>query len=258
MEIIFRNIPLVRSGYSGRRGELSVNTILLIPTHSYSRVVTVYYKNIIVGRVEKLTIVDMRNGIAELRGDIIFDCSYATVAKLAFKELYPVVSISTTLNNKAIPDPCLAGVLLSHRDAREFEDQQPLDLSELRELMKGMEKSEAPGSFLFTRRYDDVNCGFLGTLMLDRCNKILFNESDTLETEKGYLIVNTKNTVSAVKISEIEVIESIKNKDKTETVFMRTASGTCAEMRNSNISIRDLIEILERYKESQLVALKAS
>lgn len=258
MEIIFRNIPLARSGYSGRRGELSVNTILLIPAHSYSRVVTVYYKNIIVGRVEKLTLVDMQNGIAELRGDIIFDCSYDTVAKLAFKELYPVVSISATPNNKAAADPYLAGVLLSHRDAREFEDQQPLNLSELRELMKGMEKSEAPGSFLFTRRYDDVNCGFLGTLMLDRCNKILFNKSDTLEAVRGYLIINTKDTISAVKISEIEVIESIKNKDETENVFIRVASGTCAEMRNSNIGARDLIEILEQYKESQLLALKAS
>lgn len=258
MEIIFRNIPLVRSGYSGRRGELSVNTILLIPAHSYSRVVTVYYKNIIVGRVEKLTIVDMQNGIAELRGDIIFDCSYATVAKLAFKELYPVVSISATPNNKAAADPYLAGVLLSHRGAREFEDQQPLDLSELRELVKSIEKSEKPGAFLFRKRYDDVNSGFLGTLMLDRCNKIHFNESDTLEIEKGYLIVNTKDTVTAVKFSEIEAIESIKNKDETESVFMRTASGTCAEMRNSNIGARDLIKILEQYKESQLVALKAS
>ncbi|EHN6228432.1 hypothetical protein KJE99_004586, partial [Salmonella enterica] len=142
MEIIFRNIPLVRSGHSGRRGELSVNTILLIPEHSYSRVVTVYYKNTIVGRVEKLTFVDMRNGIAELRGDIIFDCSYATVAKLAFKELYPVVSISATPNNKAAADPYLAGVLLSHRDAREFEDQQPLNLSELRDLVKAIAKNK--------------------------------------------------------------------------------------------------------------------
>ncbi|ECC5191044.1 hypothetical protein B5864_10755 [Salmonella enterica] len=258
MEIIFRNIPLVRSGYSGKRGELSVGTLCMIPAHSYSRVVTVYYKNIIVGRIQNLTFTDMQNGVAELRGDVVFDCSYDTVAKLVFKELYPVVSICATPNNKAANDPYLAGVLLSHRDAREFEDQQPLDLSELRELMKGMEKSEKPGAFLFRKRYDDVNSGFLGTLMLDRCGKIHFNKSDTLKIEKGYLIVNTKDTISAVKISEIEVIESIKNKDETENVFIRVASGTCAEMRNSNTGARDLIEILEQYKESQLVALKAS
>ncbi|EJI4221506.1 hypothetical protein NDG30_001455 [Salmonella enterica] len=258
MEIIFRNIPLVRSGYSGKRGELSVGTLCMIPTHSYSRVAPVYYKNIIVGRVQNLTFTDMQNGVAELRGDVVFDCSYDTVAKLVFKELYPVVSICATPNNKAANDPYLAGVLLSHRDAREFEDQQPLDLSELRELMKGMEKSEKPGAFLFRKRYDDVNSGFLGTLMLGRCGKIHFNKSDTLEAVRGYLIINTKDTISAVKISEIEVIESIKNKDETENVFIRVASGTCAEMRNSNIGARDLIEILEQYKESQLVALKAS
>ncbi|EKD5379885.1 hypothetical protein OR392_000959 [Salmonella enterica subsp. enterica serovar Anatum] len=86
--------------------------------------------------------------------------------------------------------------------------------------------------------------------------KILFNENGTLETEKGYLTVNTKKTIVAVKISEVEVIESIKNEDKTEDVFIRTASGNFVEMRKSNIGARDLIEILGQYKEGQLVALK--
>ncbi|EIE5007002.1 hypothetical protein K8N77_001113 [Salmonella enterica] len=258
MEIIFRNIPLARSGHSEKRGHLSLPMFCMIPAHSSSKNARVNYGRKLLGRVENLTFIDLHNGAAELRGDIVLDCSFTTVAELAFGEFYPVITVSNASTSKNAADYYLLGVSLACKDDREFEDQQPLDLSELRELMKGMEKSEAPGSFLFTKRYDDVNCGFLGTLTLDRCNKILFNESDTLEIEKGYLIVNKKDTVSAVKISEIEVIESIKNKDKTETVFMRTASGTCEEMRNSNISTRDLVEILERYKESQLVALKAS
>ncbi|EOZ4486321.1 hypothetical protein ACQLT9_003097 [Salmonella enterica subsp. diarizonae] len=258
MEIIFRNIPLARSGHSEKRGNLSVNQLFMIAENPASESVNLYYKKTLIGMVINLTFIDLYNGAAKLHGDIVLGCNYNTIARMAFDEVYPVILISCEPKGKGTADYRLKNVSLDCKEEREFEDQQPLDLSELRELMKGMEKSEAPGSFLFTRRYDDVNCGFLGTLMLDRCNKILFNESDTLETEKGYLIVNTKNTVSAVKISEIEVIESIKNKNKTETVFMRTASGTCAEMRCSNISTRDLIEILEQYKESQLVALKAS
>ncbi|EBG8827166.1 hypothetical protein FJQ28_15905 [Salmonella enterica] len=110
----------------------------------------------------------------------------------------------------------------------------------------------------FSKKYNNANSGYVSTVTPKSDKKIHFNENDTLEIEKGYLIFNTKDTVTAVKISEIEAIESIKNKDKTEKVFMRTASGTYAEMRNSNISVRDLIEILEQYKESQLLALKAS
>ncbi|ELC4821018.1 hypothetical protein RJJ07_003319 [Salmonella enterica] len=255
MEIIFGNIPLARSGYSDKRGELKDITLFMIHANPRSEGVNLYYKKTVIGMVINLTFIDLHSGATELCGDIVLDCDYNTIARMAFDKVYPVISISC---DKDTANYYLKSVSLDCKEEREFEDQQPLDLSELRELMKGMEKSEKPGAFLFRKRYDDVNSGFLGTLMLDRCNKILFNESDTLEAVRGYLIINTKDTISAVKISEIEVIESIKNKDETENVFIRVASGTCAEMRNSNIGARDLIEILEQYKESQLVALKAS
>ncbi|EGY4991735.1 hypothetical protein JHT54_002996 [Salmonella enterica] len=255
-EFTIKNAMILREGRSERRGEIDYNQIFCMACNSLNKAIPLTYQGNIIGRIEN-TYIDDKERIepAELYGDMVFTDLDEMITLINEELFYPV---AVTVAPTGIHSTVLDSVFFTDIEDCDFEDQQPLDLSELRELMKGMEKSEAPGSFLFTRRYDDVNCGFLGTLMLDRCNKILFNESDTLETEKGYLIVNTKNTVSAVKISEIEVIESIKNKDKTETVFMRTASGTCAEMRNSNISIRDLIEILERYKESQLVALKAS
>ncbi|EEC2773427.1 hypothetical protein CDA89_06520 [Salmonella enterica] len=258
MEIIFGDIPLARSGHSDKRGELSVSQLFMIAENPVSEGVNLYYKKTLIGMVINLTFIDLYNGAAVLHGDIVLGCNYNTIAKMAFDEVYPVISISCEPNGKGAADYRLKGVSLDCKEEREFEDQQPLDLSELRELVKSIEKSEKPGAFLFRKRYDDVNSGFLGTLMLGRCGKIHFNKSDTLEAVRGYLIINTKDTISAVKISEIEVIESIKNKDETENVFIRVASGTCAEMRNSNIGARDLIEILEQYKESQLVALKAS
>ncbi|EAQ6041379.1 hypothetical protein E2X29_16035 [Salmonella enterica] len=253
-ELPLKNVMIIREGCSERRGEISAHTIACLAVNCLDKTVPLTHEGQLIGRIERIYIKDYPSH-AELRGDIVFTDFKGLVALINEERFYPV---SVTNKSTGIYSTYLVSAFFTTRDDCDFEGQQPLDLSDLRELVKGMEKSEAPGASLFRKRYDDVNSGFLGTLMLDRCGKIHFNENDTLEIEKGYLIFNTKDTVTAVKISEIEVIESIKNKDETENVFIRVASGTCAEMRNSNIGARDLIEILERYKESQLVALKAS
>ncbi|ECH9429800.1 hypothetical protein ZX67_20875 [Salmonella enterica subsp. enterica] len=148
MEKIFRNIPLARSGHSDKRGDLSVGTLCMIPAHSYSKIAHVHYKNIVIGVVQNLTFADLRNGVAELRGDIVLNCSYSAIAEMAFDEVYPSILVSATLSatpsNKAVADPFLDSLSLVCREEREFEDQQPLDLSDLRELINSATKSEAP------------------------------------------------------------------------------------------------------------------
>lgn len=253
-ELTLKNVMIIREGCSERRGEISAHTIACLAVNCLDKTVPLTHEGQLIGRIERIYIKDYPSH-AELRGDIVFTDFKGLVALINEERFYPV---SVTNKSTGIYSTYLVSAFFTTRDDCDFEGQQPLDLSDLRELVKGMEKSEKPSAFLFRKRYDDVNSGFLGTLMLGRCGKIHFNKSDTLEAVRGYLIINTKDTISAVKISEIEVIESIKNKDETENVFIRVASGTCAEMRNSNIGARDLIEILERYKESQLVALKAS
>ncbi|EGF0126818.1 hypothetical protein IBP74_002482 [Salmonella enterica] len=255
-ELTLKNVMIIREGCSERRGEISAHNIACIVINSSNKTVLLTHEGNVIGRIEKIRVgAKDCSSPAELRGDIVFTDFKKLAALIDEERFYPV---AVTDKSTGIYSTYLVNVFFTTRDDCDFEDQQPLDLSGLRELMRGMEKSEKPGAFLFRKRYDDVNSGFLGTLMLGRCGKIHFNKSDTLEAVRGYLIINTKDTISAVKISEIEVIESIKNKDETENVFIRVASGTCAEMRNSNIGARDLIEILEQYKESQLVALKAS
>lgn len=105
MEMIFRNIPLARSGHSDKRGDLNVGTLCMIPARSYSKLATVHYKNIPIGVVKNLTFVDLHNGVAELRGDIVLNCSYSTIAEMAFDEVYPSISVSTFPNTKAVPIP---------------------------------------------------------------------------------------------------------------------------------------------------------
>lgn len=254
-ELTLKNVMILREGRSERRGEISFTQTACIACNSTNKTIPLTHEGNVIGRVENIYIDDKeRMDYAELYGDIVFTDFEELVTLIDEELLYPA---SVTAQSAGAHSAFLDSVFFTTRDDCDFEDQEPIDLSDLRELVKGMEKSEAPGASLFRKRYDDVNSGFLGTLMLDRCGKIHFNKSDTLKIEKGYLIINAKNTISAVKISEIEVIESIKNEDKTESVCIRTSFSTCAEMRNSNISTRDLIEILEQYKESQLASLKA-
>ncbi|ENR2475409.1 hypothetical protein ACEU7A_002237 [Salmonella enterica] len=255
-EFTLKNTLLLREGRSERRGEISYTQTACIACNSTNKTIPLTHEGNVIGRVENIYIDDKeRMDYAELYGDIVFTDFEELVTLIDEELLYPA---SVTAQSAGAHSAFLDSVFFTTRDDCDFEDQEPIDLSELRELVKSIEKLEKPGAFLFRKRYDDVNSGFLGTLMLGRCGKIHFNKSDTLEAVRGYLIINTKDTISAVKISEIEVIESIKNKDETENVFIRVASGTCAEMRNSNTGARDLMEILDQYKESQLVALKAS
>ncbi|ECC3463226.1 hypothetical protein AA471_11120 [Salmonella enterica subsp. enterica] len=142
MEIIFGDIPLARSGYSDKRGELRDATLFKIHVNPRSEGVNLYYKKKLIGMVINLTFIDLHNGAAELRGDIVLGCNYNTIAKMAFDEVYPVISISCKPNGKGAADYRLKGVSLDCKEEREFEDQQPLDLSELRKLVNAIAKTK--------------------------------------------------------------------------------------------------------------------
>ncbi|EHL2774345.1 hypothetical protein KCE64_005143 [Salmonella enterica subsp. enterica serovar Hvittingfoss] len=144
MEIIFRSIPLASSGHSEKRGKLSVGMLCMIPSHSFSKIAMIHYKNTVIGVVRNLTFNDLHNGVAELRGDIVFDRNYDLIAKMALDEVYPSISVSATYNDKAITIPYLGSLSLVNREEREFEEQQPLNLSDLRVLVNSATKSEAP------------------------------------------------------------------------------------------------------------------
>ncbi|EED4920896.1 hypothetical protein WP05_00765 [Salmonella enterica subsp. arizonae] len=256
MEMIFRNIPLARSGHSDKRGDLNVGTLCMIPANSYSKLATVHYKNTIIGVVKNLTFVDLHNGVAELRGDIILNCSYSAIAEMAFDEVYPSISVSMTPNIKAVADPYLYSLSLVNREEREFEDQQPLDLSGLRVLVKATAESEAPVE-LFRKQYNLADSGFIGSITTNKENKIHLNETDTLEAKNGYLVIKTNETTEAVKIEGIGIITSTKNKKGTNDICISTTS--CGvEIRNSDISTSGILKFIERYKESQFAELKVS
>lgn len=142
MGIIFGDIPLARSGHSEKRGNLSVNQLFMIAENPVSEGVNLYYKKTLIGMVINLTFIDLYNGAAELHGDIVLDYNYNTIARMAFDEVYPVISISCKPKGKGAADYYLKNVSLDCKEEREFEDQEPIDLSELRELVNAIAKTQ--------------------------------------------------------------------------------------------------------------------
>lgn len=231
MEMIFRNIPLARSGNSDKRGDLNVGMLCMIPAHSYSKLATVHYKNIAIGVVRNLTFADLHNGVAELRGDIILRCGYSTIAEMAFDEVYPSISVSTTPNIEASTNPYLYSLSLVNREEREFEDQQPLDLSGLRVLVKATAESEAPVE-LFRKQYNLADSGLIG-----------FAECNTQKPQAVRLVS-----------SFIPAINAYGNDEKTIDLIRRiiTVVGASENCRQDEIeaaykmSLEELIDRLVR------------
>ncbi|HAF2130645.1 TPA: hypothetical protein G9F27_004947 [Salmonella enterica] len=256
MKFTIEKAQLARSGLSKNRGFLSVGTLCSIAARTINNAAPVFYKRQLVGCATNLTFVDLRNGVAELRGDIILDCSYSAIAEMAFDEVYPSISVSTTPNIKAVADPYLSTLSLVNREEREFEDQQPLDLSDLRNLINSATKSEASVE-LFRKQYSLADSGYIGSITTNKENKIYLNETDTLEAKDGYLVIKTNETTEAVKIEGIGVITSTKNKKGTNDICISTTS--CGvEIRNSDISASGILKFIERYKKSQFAELKIS
>ncbi|ELC2815652.1 hypothetical protein RIX35_004826 [Salmonella enterica] len=259
MEMIFRNIPLARSGHSDKRGDLNAGTLCMIAAHSFSKIAMVHYKNIVIGVVRNLTFNDLHNGMAELRGDIVFDRNYNLIAKMALDEVYPSISVSATYNDKAIAIPCLNSLSLVRREEREFEDQPPLDLSDLLNLVNNIAESEAPESaVLFNKKYDNTNSGLIGYVSGNKENKILLNKTDTLEAKDGYLIVDAGKTKEAIRIDTINRMYSVKNNDNSKYICIYGRNGGMDISHSTRLSIEDLIKFIERYKESQFIKLKSS
>ncbi|HFD9221828.1 TPA: hypothetical protein ACF632_003441 [Salmonella enterica] len=139
MKFTTENAQLARSGQSKNRGFLSVGALCSIAVHTINNAAPVFYKRLLVGCATNLTFVDLRNGVAELRGDIILDCNNSTLDDLLHNETYPVISIAGAVDPNNI---YLHEVTLSTKDEREFDEQKPLDLSQLRHLVNGITESE--------------------------------------------------------------------------------------------------------------------
>ncbi|EHB3663577.1 hypothetical protein JXF06_000454 [Salmonella enterica subsp. enterica serovar Bredeney] len=210
----------------------------------------------LIGYVTQVYLVESNSGVK------LYGC-------LEFTEYYDMATLKDTLDNRVYIAIEVLPVQPGYESLRSIwftggkftEQQQQVNFRKCEcigreeRVQKRLEPEMAAS---FSKKYNNANSGYVSTVTPKSDKKIHFNENDTLEIEKGYLIFNTKDTVTAVKISEIEAINSIKNEDKTESVCISTSNRERAEMRNSNIPVKDIIDIIEEYKMRELYPLKVN
>ncbi|EGC1289029.1 hypothetical protein H8526_003106 [Salmonella enterica] len=136
-EITLKNVMILREGRSERRGEISYHTIAFI---ALDKTVPLTHEGQLIGRIERIHIgIKGHPSHAELRGDIVFTDFKGLVALINEERFYPV---SVTSKSTGIYSAYLDSVFFTTRDDCDFEDQQPIDLSELRELVNAIAKTK--------------------------------------------------------------------------------------------------------------------
>ncbi|EIC0165819.1 hypothetical protein K9325_004724 [Salmonella enterica subsp. enterica serovar Kinondoni] len=138
-EITIKNVQILRSGYH-TRGFASVNTLLSIPKNIASKNAVVKYLGARIGRIDNLYYSALRDGRVDLRCDIIFTNNFIMLAEMVKnKALYPVCVINTQEN-----EAWLSEIFFAPAEDREFEEQKPINLSRLLDLVNNISESEAP------------------------------------------------------------------------------------------------------------------
>ncbi|ECD7356469.1 hypothetical protein E6W94_13620 [Salmonella enterica subsp. enterica serovar Poano] len=138
-EINIRNVQLIRSGDSPR-GFISANTLLSIPLNKANKHADVKYLGARIGYINNLYYSDLCDGRVELHCDIIFTNNFIMLAEMVKnKALYPACVINTQEN-----EAWLSEIFFAPAEEREFDEQEPINLSRLLNLVNNIAKSEAP------------------------------------------------------------------------------------------------------------------
>ncbi|EIN1958865.1 hypothetical protein LOI60_000683 [Salmonella enterica] len=139
-ELTLKNVMILREGRSERRGEISYTQTACIACNSTNKTIPLTHEGNVIGRVENIYIDDKeRMDYAELYGDIVFTDFEELVTLIDDELLYPA---SVTAQSAGAHSAFLDSVFFTTRDDCDFEDQQPLDLSELRELVNAIAKTK--------------------------------------------------------------------------------------------------------------------
>lgn len=140
-EITLKGIPILRSGYS-ERGFTSAGIILAVYHNSSNKTINVKYMGCHIGYISHIHYGDLPDGGVELRGDISFPLSNLIAHReiLNNKDVYPTCIIETA---SGANEAQLSKVILFTEEEREFDEQEPLNLSELRELFEDNVKPAA-------------------------------------------------------------------------------------------------------------------
>ncbi|EOV1753540.1 hypothetical protein ACOESC_001029 [Salmonella enterica] len=146
-EITIKNVQILRTGYH-TRGFVSANTLLSIPKNIASKNAVVKYLGARIGRIDNLYHSDLRDGRIDLHCDITFTNNFFMLAGMVKnKALYPVCVINTHENEARLSE-----IFFANEEDREFDEQKPINLSHLLDLVNNIAESEAPAKPLYFRK----------------------------------------------------------------------------------------------------------
>ncbi|EAW6333253.1 hypothetical protein RLQ39_000346 [Salmonella enterica] len=138
-EITIKNAQILRTGHH-TRGFVSANTLLSIPKNIASKNAVVKYQGARIGHIGNLYYSYLRDGRVDLHCDIIFAGDFTLLEDmLKNKALYPVCVINTQEN-----EAWLSEIFFAPAEDREFDEQEPINLSHLLNLVNNIAESEAP------------------------------------------------------------------------------------------------------------------
>ncbi|EBL6760893.1 hypothetical protein B5W87_13740 [Salmonella enterica] len=139
-EFTIKNAMILREGRSERRGEIDYNQIFCIACNSLNKAIPLTHEGNIIGRIENTYIDDKeRMEPAELYGDMVFTDLDEMITLINQELFYPV---AVTVAITGIHSTALDSVFFTDIEDCDFEDQQPIDLSELRDLVKAIAKNK--------------------------------------------------------------------------------------------------------------------
>ncbi|EBP4367113.1 hypothetical protein UJ48_20550 [Salmonella enterica] len=139
-EFTIKNAMILREGRSERRGEIDYNQIFCMACNSLNKAIPLTHEGNIIGRIENTYIDDKeRMEPAELYGDMVFTDLDEMITLINEELFYPV---AVTVAITGIHSTALDSVFFTDIEDCDFEDQQPIDLSELRDLVKAIAKNK--------------------------------------------------------------------------------------------------------------------
>ncbi|HAT1683814.1 TPA: hypothetical protein I8Y21_004571 [Klebsiella oxytoca] len=217
-----------------------------------------------IGEIKNLYYTE-RDGRPQLRGDVIFDTERLDIQSLIHSLANGCVYLSPWFMNIGSLNhslACLSEVTLSKAEDTTFNGIEPLDISDLNPLINALYKEQVAeaqeSNVIFHAKYDHDDSGLVGYISSNSGNKIHFNENSTVETKDGYLIIDSGCATEAIRVDKVTRITSAKHKDGSESVYIYSTSGCVDISHSTSLNVKDVIKILERYKESQIAALKIS
>ncbi|EAA6551583.1 hypothetical protein DLB95_18310 [Salmonella enterica subsp. diarizonae] len=158
------------------------------------------------------------DGRAQLRGDIIFDTDLLDIQSLLHSLAHGCVYLSPYFMNIASLNhcfACLSSVTLSKAEDSTFDGIEPLDISGLNGLINALYKeepaTEALNTVLFSKKYDEADSGFIGTIELTDAEQKASNVYAILNESKDVFIhIKTKRNIGDVAFFRLSELNTVK------------------------------------------------